>query len=232
MSKPVKKLKVEPPKSVKKLKVEPPKSVKKLKVEPPKPVKVKKLKVDLSTIKFKNPEKVTDGSNGRLLENGLRDQGFPVDPHATVDLPGVNKSSPGIEVKSRSKTTSSMHTIGTMTHAAIIDTPWNETTFKQKLQQQYRVTISTNPFTGEIDADGTMVDFTDPEIQKLFEEAYENCRSQLIAQGDIIPKQTITGGQFGALEHKNGKSYAMRIPDSGMKKVIKHATSTYNKLFG
>ena len=199
-------------------------------------IMVKTLKVDLSKVNFSNPEKVTDGRNGKILEIAMRDQGFPVDSTATVDLPGVNQNSPGIEVKSRSKTSSSMHTVGTMTFNDIINTNWNDTPFKQKLLQQWRVVISNNPITGEIDANGHMVDFTHQDIQKLFEEAYEKCRAKLAIQNAIIPGQTIRGGQYGVLEHKpnksgGGSSYAMRIPDSGMKKVLTIANSTYNKLF-
>ncbi len=197
---------------------------------------VKALKVDLSEVKFKNPEKVCDGANGRLLESEMRKQGFPIDSSAIVDLPGVNSASPGVEVKSRSKTSGAMHTVGTMTYENIIKTPWSETSFNKKLQQQWRVTLSNNVFTDKVSADGSMVDLTHPNIQELFEEAYEDCRAQLATQGGIISGQTIKGGQYGALEHKpgrsgNAKSYAMRIPNSGMKKVIKEATSTFHKLF-
>jgi len=199
-------------------------------------IMVKTLKVDLSNINFSNPEKVTDGRNGRILENAMREQNFPISSTAIVDLPGVNQNSLGIEVKSRSKTTKSMHTVGTMTYDNIISTDWNDTNFKQKLQQQWRVNIANNTITGKIDATGTMFDLTHPDIQELFEKAYEDCRSQLAAQGKIISGQTISGGKYGALEHKrtkkgNGKSYAMRIPHSGMKKVLTIVNSTYNQLF-
>jgi hypothetical protein len=82
-----------------------------------------------------------------------------------------------------------------------------------------------------------MVDFSDKSIQNKLANAYEQNRAALKAQGKIQVGQTITaGGQFGYLEHKpgkngTGKSYAMRIPDSGMKKLIKEASSPYNKLF-
>ena len=75
------------------------------------------------------------------------------------------------------------------------------------------------------------------EIQKELEDAYEKCRAELIAQGQIYVGQTITaGGQYGKLEHKpgpngTGKSYALRIPNSGMKKMLTMANSTFNQLF-
>jgi hypothetical protein len=44
------------------------------------------------------------------------------------------------------------------------------------------------------------------------------------------------GGQYGKLEHKPGKSgtgrsYALRSPDSGMKKLLATANSTFETLF-
>jgi hypothetical protein len=123
-----------------------------------------------------------------------------------------------------------------MTYDNIIATSWDNTTFKEKLQQQWRVIISNNSVTGGVDASDNMFDFTHTGIQERFEEAYENCRSQLAAQGNIITGQTITSGQYGVLEHKpsktgKGKSYALRIPNSGMKKVLREANSTFNDLF-
>jgi hypothetical protein len=201
-----------------------------------KQIMIKKLKVNLDNIDFSDPEKITDGKNGRILENAMRKQRFPIDSTAIVDLPGVNKHSPGVEVKTRSKTTKACHTIGTMTYDNIINTAWDDSLFKKKLQQQYIVTISKNPLTGKIEAKGQMVNLTSTDIQNKFKQAYESCRSQLTSQGQIINKQTITSGQFGILEHKPtksglGKSYAMRIPHSGMKKILTEADSTFNQLF-
>ena len=64
--------------------------------------KIKSLKVDLSDAGFVDPSKVNDGTNGKILEQVMIQQGFPIDPSGTVDLPGV-------EVKSRKSTTNSMH---------------------------------------------------------------------------------------------------------------------------
>lgn len=199
-------------------------------------VKVKTLKVDLSKVGFSDPEQIVDGTNGIILQNAMRSQGFPINSYDTVDLPGVNAVSPGIEIKSRGTSTDSMHTVGTMTYDDIINTRWEQTPFRKKLQQQWRVEISRNPFTGIIESAGKMVDLTPPSIQNRLKEAYESCRAQLIAQGGIFKGQTISSGQFGSLEHKPGKSgkcksYAMRIPHAGMKKLLKEANSTFNSLF-
>jgi hypothetical protein len=190
-------------------------------------MKIKKIKVDLSKVQFKDKASRHDYENGKILEDAMIEQGFPIDRTGTVDLPN------GIEVKTRSANTKSNHTIGTMTIDKIIKTPWDETTFKQKLQRQYRVTINDdNHFTGKVTAKGEFVDLSAPEIQCHFEDAYEECRRQLTKQivtgVAITPRQTISGGQYGQLEHKPakkslGKSFAWRIPPSGMKKILAKA---------
>jgi len=193
-------------------------------------VKIKSLKVNLSNIDFIDPDQVNDGTNGKILEQEMMRQGFPIDQNGTIDLPGI-------EVKSRKASTDAMHTIGTMTYDDIVATPWDQTPFKKKLQTQYRVTINKDEFEGDVSATGKVVDFSNPEIQKELEDAYEKCRAELISQGQIYVGQTITaGGQYGKLEHKpgpngTGKSYALRIPNSGMKKMLTMANSTFNQLF-
>jgi hypothetical protein len=193
-------------------------------------VKIKSLKVNLSKINFEDPDQVNDGTNGKILEQEMIRQGYPIDQSGIIDLPGI-------EVKSRKASTNAMHTVGTMTYDAILVTPWDQTPFKKKLQTQYRVTINKDEFKGDVSATGKVVDFSNPEIQKELEDAYEKCRAELIAQGQIYVGQTITaGGQYGNLEHKpgpngTGKSYALRIPNSGMKKLLTIANSTFNTLF-
>ena len=193
-------------------------------------VKIKSLKVNLDNIDFVDPDQVNDGRNGKILEQEMMRQGYPIDQNGTIDLPGI-------EVKSRKSSTDAMHTVGTMTYDDILVTPWDQTPFKKKLQTQYRVTINKEECTGGVSATGKVVDFSDPEIQKELEDAYEKCRAELIAQGQIYIGQTITaGGQYGKLEHKpgpngTGKSYALRIPNSGMKKLLTIANSTFNTLF-
>ena len=194
--------------------------------------KIKSLKVNLSNIDFADPDKVNDGRNGKILEQEMMRQGYPIDRSGTVDMPDI-----GIEVKSRKSSTDAMHTIGTMTYDEILVTPWDKTPFKQKLQKQYRVTINKDEFEGDINATGKVVDLSNPEIQAKLEEAYEKNRMYLMIQQRIIKGQTVTaGGQFGKLEHKpgpsgTGRSYALRIPNSGMKKLLSIANSTFDTLF-
>lgn len=189
-------------------------------------LKIKSLKVDLTKVPFKNPLKVNDGTNGKILEQAMKKQGFPIDSNGTVDLPTID-----IEIKTRSAHTNCHHTMGTMTYDDILITPWNQTPLKQKLQKQYRVTI-----WDENTAAGKVVDLSHPEIQKHIEEAYEICRAELKSQGKIYRGQTISGGQYGVLEHKpgkngTGKSFALRIPNSGMKKILGTANMLGTGLF-
>ena len=78
-------------------------------------LKIKSLKVDLTKVPFKEPSKVNDGTNGKILEQSMKKQGFPVDSTGTVDLPTIN-----IEIKTRSANTNSHHTIGNMKFDDII----------------------------------------------------------------------------------------------------------------
>lgn len=174
--------------------------------------KLKSLKVDLSKIVFNDPQTVTDGTNGHILEDGMRAQGYPIDSRAPVDLPIA-------EVKSRSAFTNSMHTEGSITYEKVLSTAYDDTLIKQKLQVQYQVIIAAAN-----KASGKVVDFTAEEIQRHIRAAYENCRSQIKANNGLL-RGTVKGGQFGCLEHKpgtsgKGKSYAFRIPHSGMKKLL------------
>ena len=193
--------------------------------------KIKSLKVDLSKVPFIDPTKVNDGTNGKILETAMKKQGFPVDSTGTVDLPGID-----VEIKTRSSHTNSQHTTGTMIFADIINTPWDQTRFKKKLQKQYRVWIKSNVFDSNTTATGKIVDLSHPEIQSKLQAAYEDCRSQLKAQGKIVTGQTISSGQYGVLEHKpgksgTGKSFAFRIPHSGMKKLLGTANIAETGLF-
>jgi len=188
--------------------------------------KIKNLKVDLSKVDFADPTNVNDGQNGKILEHAMRKQGFPVDSQSTVDLPNI-----GVECKTRKSTSKSCHTVGTMTYDDIINTPWDDTPFKQKMQKQYRVEISKNDIDDTVSAKGKIVDFNSEFIQKDLREAYESCRSQLKSQGKVIPKQTLYGGKFGLLEHKPnrsgaGKSYAFRVTHSGMKALTNKSILT------
>jgi hypothetical protein len=186
-------------------------------------VRVKNINVDLSTVTLNNPKETTDGSNGQLIENALEDMGFPVDRSATTDLPGM-------EIKSKSLYSSADWSIGRMTYAAIVNTPWADSTVKEKMQKHYQVTIAENPSDASgVVTNAKVVDFTNSGIQKKLEEAYEDCRRQLVENDSgnhFTVKSTIA-----YFEHKIGNSYQFRIRNSSMKKLVSLANAASNPLF-
>jgi hypothetical protein len=189
-------------------------------------MKVKTLKVDFSKIHFKNPTTVNDSTNGHILQDGMINQGFALDKTGTVDIPGI-----GVEVKTRGSKSTASHTIGTMTYGNIMVTDWEDTTFCQKTQKQYRVDIDYNELDGTTTASGNLVDFSHAEIQKELKLAYETAKTALTQLGNLKDKKTIPGTQYGCLEHKEGNSYAFRIPHAGMKKLLNMANFTQSGLF-
>lgn len=185
--------------------------------------KIKNINVDWSTVKLNNPKETTDGSNGHLIENVLEDMGFPVDRSATTDLPGM-------EVKSKSVHSGSDWSIGRMTYQNIVQTPWADSSVKEKIQRQYQLSIAENPH----DASGVVtgakvVDFTHHLIQDELEAAYEDCRQQLISNG--ASNHCTVKSDIGYFEYKIGTSYQFRIRNASMKKLVSIASATTNSLF-
>jgi hypothetical protein len=185
--------------------------------------RVKHINVDLSAVTLNNPKETTDGSNGQLIENALEDMGFPIDRSATTDLPGM-------EVKSKSMHSSADWSIGRMTYAAIVNTPWADSTVKKKMQRQYQVTIAENPSDASgVVTSAKVVDFTNPKIQEKLEAAYEDCRQQLIDSGSY--KHGTVRSDIAYFEYKIGNSYQFRIKNAKMKQLISIASAESNPLF-
>lgn len=184
------------------------------------------LNIDWSDINLTNPRKVTDGSNGIAVEDYMRSKGFAVNSNSTVDLPEFGTY--GIEIKSRGiYSTTAPWTIGTMTDSAIISTPWDKTLFKLKMQIQFHVLIGEDINLNGIVVDSYIVDFRNPEIQKILETAYEFARKNL-KNGN---SGTAAGTRYGMLEHRTGNSYAFRITAIGMKNLTNAALIGKNSLF-
>ena len=186
-------------------------------------VKVKNINADWSSLKLNNPKETIDGSNGHLIENALEDMGFPIDRSATTDLPGM-------EIKSKSRHSSADWSIGRMTYDAIVNTSWADSPVKEKMQRQYQLTVAENPYdlSGVI-TNAKVVDFTNHRIQEKLEEAYEDCRRQLIdndSGNHFTVKSTIA-----YFEYKIGNSYQFRIRNSSMKKLVSLANAASNPLF-
>jgi hypothetical protein len=185
-------------------------------------IKVKKLNTGSADLTLPEQCSGNEGNVGRFYENHLANIGFPMNTGQGVDIPSLN-----IENKTRNRASKAPHTTGTMTYDDIINTPYEQSTICQKLQQQNRLEYDN---TFNVVTNESVYDFRDSEIQERLKESYENARSILRQQGGPGPG-TIVGGQFGVFEWKSGNTYAHRIPDSGMKKMKVMAKSTFNDLF-
>jgi hypothetical protein len=184
------------------------------------------LNIDWSDLVLLNPRKVTDGSNGIAVENYMRSKGFAVNSNSTVDLP--NFGTYGVEIKSRGiYSTTAPWSIGTMTDSAIINTPWDKTSFKRKMQIQFHVLIGEDISLNGIVVDSYIVDFRSSEIQETLRTAYEHARDNL-KNGNT---GTSAGTRYGMLEKRTGNSYAFRITALGMKNLTNAALLSKNALF-
>ena len=188
------------------------------------------LNIDWSGCVLHNPNTITTGINGKLVEDYLRNCGFSVDPHGVIDLP--NLGTHGVEVKTRGVNAIAPHTVGTMLLSNILNSDWDATTFKQKLCIQLRVVIGVddtkldNVMNGIV-VDSPIVDFRHAEIQAMFRSSYNKARDNL----RIGLHGTAAGSRYGFLEHRSGNSYAFRITDLGMRNAIKTASFVKNNLF-
>lgn len=193
-------------------------------------IRIKEVKVDFGDLYFPDAKDCNDGSIGRAIEQELIKQGFNVS-NGVIDLPDYN-----LEVKTRKSSSKSAHTVGTMTHDDILNTPWEETTFKQKLQNQLRVTIDVD--SGKVSSQDVIHLEDDEDIQKELKAAYESAQKKLLDHytqtGEILEESYIKGKDGEAFfEYKEGNSYAFRITDSGMKRYVNMAKTapSFNNLF-
>lgn len=180
-------------------------------------VRIKEVKADFSDLYFPDAKSCNDGSMGRAIEQSLVKQGFNVS-NGVIDLPDYQ-----LEVKTRKSSSKSPHTVGTMTHDDILNTPWEQTSFKQKLQNQFRVTINVD--SGLVSNQDVIHLEDDEDIQKELRASYESAQKKLLdyytKTGEILQESYIKGEDGEAfLEYKEGSSYAFRITDSGMKRYI------------
>jgi len=194
-------------------------------------LKIKSIKADFSNVQLPTRGTVHDYQRGKMVEDILMEQGYHIDTSGTVDIPEW-----GVEVKTRQSHSHSAHTTGTMTHNNIIHTSWEESDYRDKLQRQYRITIDSE--TGTV-AEDIVVDLTHNDLQSKMKSGYEIARKKIIDHynqtGEMLTG-TVAGNMYGSLEHRPGKSgtgrsYAHRISDGGMKRLIKTARSTFTDLF-
>ena len=175
--------------------------------------KVKKIKVDYSDTIIPAYDNADSGKIGRWIEEDLKQRNFPIDTAATVDMPVF-----GVEVKSRRIDSNAAHTVGGMTLRDIIDTHYDQSPIKQKMQQQFRVSYDANR---RVVVDASVVDYSAEDVQQKIKSAYEAARSKANPEhsGDL------KGNEFGYFEDKGNGTYAFRIPNSGMKKLTSMAQS-------
>jgi|LakMenE18May11ns_1017448.scaffolds.fasta_scaffold9872652_4 hypothetical protein len=195
-------------------------------------IRAKLLKVNFDHLYFPNAKHCNDGSMGREIENELRRQGFNVRSDSVIDMPDLL-----LEIKTRKSSSSAAHTVGTMTHTNILANSWDKTSFKQKLQSQYRVIIDVE--TGKVGKAAVVHFHDDPDLQNELRKAYEDARSILhdhyFQTGTILESCSIKSSKNSPafLEYKDGNSYAFRITDCGMKRFIQMAGTApvFNSLF-
>lgn len=194
-------------------------------------IRVNKIKADFSKLHFPNAKDCIDGSMGIAIEKELTKQGFNVSS-GVIDLPELR-----LEIKTRKSSSDAAHTVGTMTHEAILNTEWENTGFKQKLLSQLRITIDVE--TGKVSDQHVIHFYDDPDIDRELQRSYEDARTKLrmyhlTNNGEILKKAHIRGkDRMAFFEYKDGSSYAFRISDCGMKRFINMANvaPVFNSLF-
>ena len=134
----------------------------------------------------------------------------------------------GWEIKTRKRTATSAQTVCTVSTNDVKILPYKLSPVYEKFQQQLR--IYTNAL--DIIDEAVVVDFDQPHIQKLIEEAYEHGRKQIIKHPDI--GYTEYSGHWGYFEQchlPNSTAYSFRISGADMDRLEDMAQSTYNELF-
>jgi len=178
-------------------------------------MKVKKLKINLTGITVpKDPSQA-----GLFVEHQLSANGYSVQKG-----PGPDLEEYGVEVKTRGKDSISPHTIGSMKRLDIINTHYNQSMIKDKMQQQYRVLTQHQTVIKD-----HVVDFSSRIVQEKLRTAYEAGRSRMAkgAQDNYVP-----GTYWGYFEKRpTGDSYIFRIHDHAMKQLETMSRLTWNSIF-
>jgi len=182
-------------------------------------IRTKTVKVPWDGVRFPDAKNCNDGRMGKIAETHLQNCGFTVHPGSVIDLVEYQ-----LEVKTRKSSSNAAHTVGTMTHNNILTHTWDMTSFKQKLQSQYRITIDVDM---EEVSEAVVVHFGDDidiqhDLATAYEEAREVLRNYYKEHGTICTDARIKKHKNSPafLEYKDGNSYAFRITDAAMKKYI------------
>lgn len=157
-----------------------------------------------------------DGAVGHHVEQYLTIHGVSVDQMAVCDL------NTGEELKTRKTSSKAKHTVGTMTLNNIINGTYKKSSISEKLKYQIRFEWSD---TYHKITHVSFVDMTDKNIQEILLSRYEASRTALTeavesAKNNKQPIEFSAHQTFGDFEYKGSNSFAFRLPDAIMKKII------------
>ena len=174
------------------------------------------------------PMEQYNGNIGRWLEDYIEDKGYVVNRGKGIDLPQW-----GLEIKSRLMSSTSGHTVGAMLPLDIINTPWEYSNIRDKIQRQYRVEYDVNILTGDnVVTEAKVYDFTCDEIQSKLKEAWDYGQSELKSSNPNKMPSYIRGeGHWGYFERQESGQYQYRITSGAMTHMKKLSTNTSNRLF-
>lgn len=172
------------------------------------------------------PHYFNKGTYGHWVEDQVEQAGIAVNRGKGADIAAL-----GTEIKSKGVESNSPHSIGTMTVQDIIHTAYEDSVIFEKMQHHYTVEYSN---TRRVVVSEKEYDFTNPSIQVLFKETYEQCRAEIAENwkdGIILPYVSGPNGQFEKVPNRD--SYRFRIPVGAMKRIKGMAKSAnqFDNLF-
>lgn len=165
------------------------------------------------------------GAIGMQIHDLIAQQGHNMNASDGCDMPDLK-----VEVKSRKISSKSAHTIGTVSIDTILNCEYEDTVIYEKSQYIYKVTHVPHTLNTNIVHDARVWDFSIPECQDKFKQAYDIMRQKV--QSGCRDKR-ITGNRYGNLERQPSGSYQFRVSDSGMKdlEAISLQKKAYQALF-
>jgi hypothetical protein len=178
--------------------------------------KPKIIKINKSLIGQSVPHR-TSGVTGQFIEDAHAKLGMPVQPGKGPDYPEYD-----LEMKSKDVDSTSAWTIGNMTREDIINTPYKNSSIKDKLQQHYHVYHKDS-----VIIDQKVYDFRSDYIQERFEKAYEESRQAIVNGGSGY----VRGTTYGYFEEKESDNYQFRISVGAMEKIKNMTNPHFDNLF-
>jgi hypothetical protein len=178
------------------------------------------------------------GAVGYWVEDQLANLGLPVNKNNGIDLPPWN-----VEIKTRKLQAVSPHTFGQLSLKQILATPWKDSPLMPKCQLNYQVIWDRDHMRTCVDR---IVDLRQTWRQKLFEQAYNQARDQLIAYycqprvTKVLRRTAPIGGlyletaekELGDENKLEGIVYKFRVRFGLMKEwEIAGRKNTYDSLF-